>query len=101
MITPVSTPKMAKKTQPIMFATRSGTMVWVSRVATKKIAPTTANMLASVMLCRKISSRRLKMASQVTLSGSSPIWIRIFAILRLSVAASRMRFSVSDMSALR
>ena len=75
---PVSKPKTAKKAQPIMLATRSGTMVWVSRVATKKTAPTSANMLASVMLCRKISSRRLKIASQVTLSGSSPIWIRSF-----------------------
>ena len=36
---PLSAPKMAKKAQPIMFATRSGTMVWVSRVATKKTAP--------------------------------------------------------------
>ena len=60
---PVSAPKMAKNAQPIMLATRSGTMVCVSKVATKKIAPTRANMLASVMLCRKISSRRLKMAS--------------------------------------
>ena len=35
-----------------MFATRSGTIVCVSKVATKKIAPTRANMLASVMLCQ-------------------------------------------------
>ena len=31
---------MAKNAQPIMFATRSGTIVCVSNVATKKIAPT-------------------------------------------------------------
>src|SRR5215467_3785745 len=97
---PVSTPKMAKNAQPIMFATRSGTIVCVSNVATKKIAPTRANILASVMLCRKISSRRLKMASQVTLLGSRPIWTRIFANLRLSVAASRMRSSMMDISPL-
>jgi hypothetical protein len=47
--------------QPIMFATRSGTIVCVSNVATKKIAPTRPNILASVMLCR-ISGRLLKMA---------------------------------------
>ena len=63
MTVPLSAPKPAKNAQPIMFATRSGTMVCVTRVATKKIAPTRANMLARVMLCRKISSRRLKMAS--------------------------------------
>src|SRR5262245_30577744 len=91
---------MAKNAQPIMFATRSGTIVCVSNVATKKIAPTRANILASVMLCRKISSRRLKMASQVTLFGSRPIWTRIFANLRLSVAASRMRSSMMDISPL-
>src|SRR5882757_329110 len=89
---------MAKNAQPIMFATRNGTIVCVSNVATKKIAPTRANILASVMLCRKISSRRLKMASQVTLFGSRPIWTRIFANLRLSVAASRMRSSMMDIS---
>jgi len=54
---PLSAPKMAKNTQPIMFATRSGTIVCVSRGATKKIAPARANRLARVMLCRKISSR--------------------------------------------
>jgi hypothetical protein len=46
-----------------MLAMRSGTMVRVSKVATKKIAPTSANMLASVMLATKISTRRLKIAS--------------------------------------
>ena len=62
-MSPASAPKTAKNAQPIMLATRSGTIVCVSSVATKKIAPTRANMLASVMLCRKISSRRLKIAS--------------------------------------
>ena len=54
---------MAKNAQPIMLATRRGTMVRISRVATKKPAPTVANMLASVMLWTKISSSRLKIAS--------------------------------------
>ena len=63
VMVPLSAPKPAKNAQPIMLATRSGTMVCISKVATKKIAPTRANMLASVMLCRKISSRRLKIAS--------------------------------------
>src|SRR5258708_11355619 len=98
---PVSAPKMAKSAQPIMFATRSGTIVCVSNVATKKIGAARANILASVMLCRQISSRRLKMASQVTLFGSRPIWTRIFANLRLSVAASRMRSSMMDISPLK
>ena len=97
---PLSAPKMAKNKQPIMFATRSGTIVCVSKVATKKIAPAKANILAKVMLCRKISSRRLKIASQVTFSGSRPIWIRTLATLRLSAAASRMRSNVLDVSAL-
>ena len=60
---PASAPNPAKKAQPIIFATRNGTMVCVSKVATKKIAPISANRLASVMLARKISSSRLKIAS--------------------------------------
>ena len=50
---PLSAPKPAKKAQPIMLATRSGTIVCVSRVATKKMAPTSANMLARLMLCEQ------------------------------------------------
>ena len=38
-----------------MFATRNGTIVCITKVATKKIAPTRANMLASVMLASTIS----------------------------------------------
>ena len=60
---PVSAPKQAKNPQPIMFATRSGTIVCVSKVATKKMAPTNANMLASVILASTISSNRLNSAS--------------------------------------
>ena len=60
---PASAPKPAKNAQPNMLATRKGTMVWVRSVATKKIAPISANKLASVMLARKSSSRRLKIAS--------------------------------------
>ena len=70
---PVSAPKQAKNAQPIMFATRSGTIVCVSRVATKKMAPISANVLARLMLATKISSSRLNSASQVTLLGSRPI----------------------------
>src|ERR1700731_1935995 len=97
---PVSAPEAAKKAQPIMFATRSGTIVCVSKVATKKIAPTRANMLARVMLASTSSSRRLNNASDVMLLGSRPSWIRIFATLRLFAAVSRMRSSVVDRSAL-
>ena len=63
VMAPVSAPKMAKNRHPIMFATRSGTMVCVSNVATKKMTPTRANMLASVMLASTISSNRLNRAS--------------------------------------
>ena len=69
---PESAPKAMKNTLLIIFETRSGTMVRVSIVATKKAAPTRAHILAIVMLARKISKRRLKTASYVTLSGSSP-----------------------------
>jgi hypothetical protein len=57
---PVSAPKTAKNAQPIMLATRSGTMVCVSKVATKKMAPTRANMLASVMLGAKILQQAIE-----------------------------------------
>src|SRR6266550_4921044 len=83
-----------------MFATRSGTMVCVSSVATKKIAPTRANKLARVILASTISSRRLNNASDVTLLGSRPSWIRIFATRKLSAAVSRIRSSIVDRSAL-
>jgi len=39
--------KADEHAQPIMLATRSGTIVCVNKVATKKIAPTRANMLAA------------------------------------------------------
>src|SRR6266702_1056639 len=97
---PASAAKPAKNAQPTTFATRSGTMVCVSSVATKKIAPTRANKLARVILASTISSRRLNNASDVTLLGSRPSWIRIFATRKLSAAASRIRSSIVDRSAL-
>ena len=72
-----------KNTLLIMFETRSGTMVRVSSVATKNAAPNTAHILAMVMLARKTSKRRLKIASYVTLLGSRPSSMRIFAILQV------------------
>lgn len=70
---PESAPEVAKNAQPTIFATRSGTILCISKVATKKIAPTKANMLASVMLANTISSSRSNSASKVMLLGSSPI----------------------------
>jgi hypothetical protein len=58
-----SAPKAIKNTLLIIFDTRSGTIVRVSSVATKKVAPTKAHALAIVILARKISKRRLKIAS--------------------------------------
>jgi hypothetical protein len=37
---PERAPKVAKNVQPAMFATQSGTIVCISKVATKKMAPT-------------------------------------------------------------
>ena len=98
-MSPASAPNPTKNVQPIILATRSGTIVCVSRVATKKTEPTRANMLARVMLASTISRRRLNNASYVMLLGSRPSWIRIFATLRLFAAVSRMRSSVVDRSA--
>jgi hypothetical protein len=78
-----SAPKAMKNTLLIMFETRSGTIVRVSSVATKKVAPSKAHILAMVTLARKISKRRLNIASNVMWSGSRPSCTRIFAILRL------------------
>jgi len=60
---PVSAPKQAKNRHPIIFAMRSGTIVCISKVATKKMTPISANMLASVILAITISRRRLNNAS--------------------------------------
>ena len=99
-LSPASAPKAIKNTLLIMFETRSGTIVRVSSVATKKVAPSKAHILAMVMLARKISKRRLKIASNVMLSGSRPSCTRIFAILRLSAALSMIRSRIVDGSAL-
>jgi hypothetical protein len=50
-------------TSRLLFAMRSGTIVCVSRVATKKMAPTRANKLAKLMLASTFSRRRLSIAS--------------------------------------
>ena len=72
MTVPWSAPKTAKKARPIMFATRSGTMVCVSRVATKKIAPIRAHALATLILASTISSSRGLWRVLVMLFGSRP-----------------------------
>ena len=43
-----------------MLETRSGTIVRVNSVATKKVAPTKAHILAMVMLASKISKRTIE-----------------------------------------
>ena len=65
-----SAPKAIKNTLLIMFETRSGTMVCVSSLATRKTAPTRAHGNGDVS--EEDFQRQLKMPSYVTLSGSSP-----------------------------
>ena len=60
-----------KNTSLIMPVTRSGTIVRIKSVATKKIAPIRANIFAIVMDASAISTRRWNSASYVMLSASS------------------------------
>ena len=58
-----SAPKATKNTLLMMLEMRNGIMVRISKVATKKIEPIRAHMLASVIWPSMISKRRSKIAS--------------------------------------
>ena len=58
-----SAPKAMKNTLLIMFEIRSGIMVRIKSVATKKAEPISAHMLARVICPSTISRSRLKIAS--------------------------------------
>ncbi len=71
---PVSAPKMAKNTQPIMLATRSGTMVSRQKGGDKEArAHQSEHVCQGDVVQKDFGSRRLKMAFQVTSLGSRPI----------------------------